>query len=277
MLNLISFLQKSAVISVDHAEVVSKTYFNEHYGYPGKPVNFTTAFQNLPIKQKWTEIYLANLLSHAEKLEKLQGGATVALTLKEYLESNSNLLYYKTSNHLNTELRFDYQPPSIFDCWYASTKISTPKSKLSWLYIGNEGTDSGLHRDIWWTSAWNYLITGKKLWIIYPSTFTDAIYLNYNQYNINGTNIDFEDFLKFRYKPMVCVQESGDMIFVPGNCYHQVYNLERSISLTENFINETNYDLVRGYFRKTKNIKNQESIEAIVKEGFSIMRKPQTV
>jgi hypothetical protein len=71
------------------------------------------------------------------------------------------------------------------------------------------------------------------------------------------------------YRPLVCIQRPGDLIFIPGHYYHGVYNAADSISLTENFVNETNYDLVRTWFRSRGNRKNINSIEAIVKEGFS--------
>ena len=58
-----------------------------------------------------------------------------------------------------------------------------------------------------------------------------------------------EDFPAFsKNRPVVCVQEPGELVFVPSGWWHAVYNAESGISLTENFINDTNYKQVQNYF-----------------------------
>jgi hypothetical protein len=46
---------------------------------------------------------------------------------------------------------------------------------------------------------------------------------------------------------MVCVQNPGDIIFTPSGWYHAVCNLEMGVSLTENFINSSNIELVKAH------------------------------
>ena len=50
-------------------------------------------------------------------------------------------------------------------------------------------------------------------------------------------------------KPIEAIAEAGDAIYAPPLWWHQVENLEDSISVTHDFINETNSELVFQYFR----------------------------
>lgn len=260
-------------ITRDDSTTISRDEFNEYYGFPSIPVVFTHAFQHLPVKDKWSPSYLANALTDMHLLESpADQTEKVLMTLSEYMAAPSSRHYYKTSAHLNGDLSNDYETPEMFNCWYASTKIGTPRQRLSWLYVGAEGTYSDTHRDVWWSSAWNYLIRGRKLWLIYPAAYNQGISSTMDQYSISNKINDPVRILQQTYRPMVCVQEAGELIYVPGNCYHAVYNLEDTISLTENYINETNYDLVKSYFKQGSNTKNMRLIDAIVKEGFEQLR-----
>lgn len=260
-------------VTRDGSNHVSKNYFNENYGYPGIPVVFSHAFQDMPVKSKWDLPYLIAAMPDPEQLEVLDGSNEKRMmTLAEYVEARDPSVYYKTLRHVKNELAADFTPPSQFDCWYAGTTVGTPRNRLSWLYVGTKDTFSEVHRDIWWTSAWNYLIKGRKLWLIYPAAYTAGIEGNMDAYMVDG---DPEHLLRGDhgiYKPLVCIQEEGELVFVPGNCYHSVINLEDTISLTENFMNEINYDTVRMYFRKGTNTKNIRMIDEIIKEGFLSMK-----
>lgn len=260
-------------ITRDNSSHVSRDYFNEHYGFPGIPVVFSHAFQDMPVKEKWDFSYLRTVLQEPEHLEVLGGSnETKIMTLAEYMLLRDPSLYYKTSRHVNNALAGDFTTPGQFSCWYANTTVGNPRNRLSWLYVGMKDTFSELHRDIWWTSAWNYLIRGRKLWLIYPAAYTPGIEANMDAYKLKGQPGRLLDGDGGIYKPLICIQEEGELIFVPGNCYHSVINLDDTISLTENFMNETNYDMVRMYFRKGSNTNNIRMIDDIIKEGFLNMK-----
>lgn len=270
MQNLTDLLRKTTGVATDDVAHLTKKYFNDNYGYAGKPVNFINAFQQLPIKTKWTEEYLSKTLVKKEKVEDTSGAsAPLFLSYADYINTPSANLYFKTSGTLDLEIKNDYHTPDPFNCWYTNTKLGDPKTNLSWIYAGRTGTGSEIHRDIWWSSAWNYLLEGRKLWLIYPAIYAEAIKKDLSAYQIKPNLEDWSNVLDLPYKPLTCIQNAGEMIFVPGDCYHQVINLEWSLSLTENFINETNYDLVRTYFRNGGDRNNLSKIEMIIKEGFT--------
>jgi oxalate decarboxylase/phosphoglucose isomerase-like protein (cupin superfamily) len=45
-------------------------------------------------------------------------------------------------------------------------------------------------------------------------------------------------------RPIECILEAGEMIFVPSGWWHQVLNLEESIAITQNYCNEHNFEIV---------------------------------
>lgn len=262
-------------ISTDSSEKITREYFNNNYGFPEKPVLFSSAFKNWAIKDKWSMSFLQENLPDIELIDGNEQLPQKIMTLTQYLESGHTAsYYYKSQRHLeNSHLQMDYLPRDIFRCWYAGNSISKPKKQLSWLYVGGSGTFTDTHRDIWGTSAWNYLIEGKKLWLIYPKAYINLIKKNKADFSIRKLEKNPDsDELSSPYKPMYCIQEAGQLIFVPNHCYHATYNLNLSVSVTENFINETNYDNVRSFFREGANRKNIADIESIIKEGFERMK-----
>ncbi|MBS1663069.1 MAG: cupin-like domain-containing protein [Bacteroidetes bacterium] len=270
MTQLDSLVGRLNNITIDSSPGLTKERFNEMYGYPGLPVLFTQAFRELPIREKWTPGYLMNALPEKEAVEDSAGnGRMLYQNLEDYLREGPAGYYYKTSRHCEGALSGDWVPLDLFDCWYAGTKAGTPRGRLSWLYVGKTGSQSELHRDIWWTSAWNYLVSGLKVWFIYPPVYNDFIKEDMDAFCVKKILENPDAAAEMTYRPLICVQRPGDLIFIPGHYYHGVYNIADSISLTENFVNETNYDLVRTWFRSRGNRKNINSIEAIVKEGFS--------
>ena len=98
------------------------------------------------------------------------GGGKRMMTLEEYTMAHDPSVYYKTSRHLDNVLAADIRPLEQFNCWYAGTAVGKPKSRLSWLYVGVKDSFSELHRDIWLTSAWNYLIKGLNYLYTLPPT-----------------------------------------------------------------------------------------------------------
>lgn len=52
------------------------------------------------------------------------------------------------------------------------------------------------------------------------------------------------------YKPIECVQRPGDLIFIPHGWWHAALNLEESIAVTQNVVNDENLLDVVDFLRK---------------------------
>eukprot|EP01060_Flectonema_neradi_P011225 TRINITY_DN1832_c0_g1_i1.p1 TRINITY_DN1832_c0_g1~~TRINITY_DN1832_c0_g1_i1.p1 ORF type:complete len:293 (+),score=61.34 TRINITY_DN1832_c0_g1_i1:59-880(+) len=113
--------------------------------------------------------------------------------------------------------------------------LIAPGRSYSWLYVGTAGSGSKTHVDILDTSAWLFLLTGSKKWLLANgkdwSTLTDNGAKTPDMFTLHHNKDTIEDTILYEY-----VQEPGTAIFVPPKCLHAVMNTERSFSLTQNFV-----------------------------------------
>ncbi|WP_268225305.1 cupin-like domain-containing protein [Sinomicrobium oceani] len=269
-------------ISEDFSKSVDKNYFNKYYGYKNIPVVFRKAFQEWSVRNQFSfqSLFLNFPCDFSFEVESnlvINGNnESNRFSLQEYLDyakKDGKKDYYFKVQLGNFKKNFEFESPVIFDCWYKSKSEGLPKTVLKWLYIGANQTQTTLHTDVWNTNAWNYLINGSKVWFFYPEYCGALISQNKKQY-------EFDTFLKKpskfnlnRIRPFVCIQNPGDMIFIPGHCWHSVYNIGLTCSITENFINETCYDRVLSFFKKSSNTKSLNSLNSVISEGFENLNK----
>lgn len=234
--------------SVKHAQMDVRT----HLSYPKVIPDLGT---NWDMPKKWNlSFFKENYGEEKLKGERLNNGESqyMDFTLSEYLEyletATGASTYYLNNIqfHTYTDLANDYQVPPYFKCWYSEIPIEKRKFNFSWIYIGGKGTRSPLHLDVWNTSAWNYLISGHKLWLFYDISQYPYLYDGkVDPFSYNSES--FSDLVKT--KPVYCLQSPGDTVFTPSNWWHTVLNLDTTFSLTENFINASNYGNVLKYFQ----------------------------
>lgn len=69
--------------------------------------------------------------------------------------------------------------------------------------------------------------------------------------DVTAEVIDKENYPRFHEaKPVFVIQETGDAIFVPSGWYHQVKNLEDTISINHNWFNGYNIRELWGFFKR---------------------------
>lgn len=265
-MNIAQILQNPSIESNDS---LTRETFNEGYGFPSVPVVITDMTNTWEAKQKWNFDFFKKRFGEViGKAERMQNGVKESqeFTIESYIDymttTNDEFPYYlrNTQFHLGTEIRNDYAIPEYFDCWYANNTKGNNKYALSWIFMGAAKTYSKLHLDIWDSSAWNAVLSGQKLWVFYDLSQAEFLYDG----QVNPFNPDYEKFPKFaEAKPIICVQKAGDVIFTPSGWWHAVMNLEAGISITENFINETNYENVIRFFETKNNKQACRDIEAL--------------
>jgi hypothetical protein len=115
---------------------------------------------------------------------------------------------------------------------------ATSQKQFSAILIGPEGSLSALHRDWWNTHAYLAQIRGRKRAILFSPE--DADFLSGGE--VDPELPDFERFpLLERATAYECVIEPGDTLFIPANWFHHVRGLEKSITVSHNFFNDTNF------------------------------------
>lgn len=89
--------------------------------------------------------------------------------------------------------------------------------------------------------SWSTNIFGTKKWIlIYPNE-EQKLLDNFNSLPFDVT----EETLREKDCTYVClIQNAGDTIFVPTGWYHQVHNVDHTISINHNFFNGCNVSQV---------------------------------
>lgn len=116
-------------------------------------------------------------------------------------------------------------------------------------------TGTTVHIDPLGTSAWNTVLRGVKLWVLFPphtdKRFVKALDVIQKGEDDEAINyfVDHIPRLISRY-PSSCremkifYQYPGETVFVPGGWWHAVLNLEHSIAVTQNYVSRQNFERV---------------------------------
>mmetsp|Transcript_9673 Transcript_9673/g.31673 ORF Transcript_9673/g.31673 Transcript_9673/m.31673 type:complete len:165 (+) Transcript_9673:155-649(+) len=107
-------------------------------------------------------------------------------------------------------------------------------------FLGPRGSGSHAHRH---DAAFNVCIRGRKRWFLFPPRAEHSAYLRGNAPSwARGYGSAWQTpaltwfreaypALEERLRPLECVQEAGEAVFVPGGWGHAVLNLETSVGV----------------------------------------------
>lgn len=108
--------------------------------------------------------------------------------------------------------------------------------------------------------SWSANVCGRKRWLIFPpgeeQTFKDS--LGNLPYDICKENLAETKYFEV-------IQQPGEVIFVPSGWYHQVWNLDDTISINHNWVNGCNIEIMYDTLNS-----NLESIEKEIEDCKSM-------
>ncbi|CAE6966279.1 jmjd6-b, partial [Symbiodinium sp. KB8] len=143
----------------------------------------------------------------------------------------------------------EYEVPEAFQSDLLA-ELGTLRPPFRWLLLGPRRSGSTLHKDPLGTSAWNALVFGKKLWVLFPpSTPPELLRPEADtDFSEESASCWFLHWWKSararawpeRFTPIEFLQQPGEVVFVPARWWHAVLNLEDSLAVTQNFCNEWN-------------------------------------
>jgi hypothetical protein len=152
---------------------------------------------------------------------------------------------------LNSEITM----PKYFQHDYLKKTSNDALYRQSWpsLFISGSSSISDLHVDAFGSNFWMYLFKGRKRWTFFPAELTNALGPKYYESLDPVFDIDLSD--KYTYEKVKCyasevILEEGELLFVPSGSPHRVQNLEDSVAISGNFIDESNITCVVGHLRK---------------------------
>ncbi|KAK7301555.1 hypothetical protein RJT34_12422 [Clitoria ternatea] len=120
-------------------------------------------------------------------------------------------------------------------------------SDYRFVYMGVKGSWTPLHADVFRSYSWSANVCGKKRWLFLDPSQCHLVFdrnMKSCVYNIfdEVSNSKFPGFNEAIW--LECTQDAGEIIFVPSGWYHQVHNLEDTISINHNWFNAYNLSSV---------------------------------
>jgi histone arginine demethylase JMJD6 len=134
----------------------------------------------------------------------------------------------------------DFDPPA----WAEDLLSHAPahlRPPYRWLLVGPKRSGTLPHVDPLGTCAWNALISGEKLWVLWEPSDASVAGLVHDGAWSGVPTVCFQRLLEASEAgacalPRVFVQRPGDVVFVPAGWSHGVLNLSDTIAITENFV-----------------------------------------
>lgn len=248
-------------------EIDSNTMNIDEFRIKFEKTSIPCIIKNIPLKENWKAQQSWNFSNFKKRYRECyfccgrdDEGEDLLIKLDyflSYMQENTDdspLYLFDTYFELDdtsAELLQDYQTPKYFPEDYLSLIDPERRPLYRWLLIGPKRSGTVIHIDPLATSAWNTLLSGKKLWILIPPDYSKLDVKGLYPYPPQDTNrphnplssiepINYfveriPDILKSNphFTIYQALQEEGDTIFVPSGWWHAVLNLEDTIAITQ--------------------------------------------
>ncbi|XP_062211453.1 lysine-specific demethylase JMJ21 isoform X2 [Phragmites australis] len=241
--------------------------------YDGKgPVLLTKLAETWPARTKWTMQQLTKDYGEVPFRISQRSPQKITMKLKDYLsymelQHDEDPLYIFDDKFGESApaLLEDYSVPHLFQEDFFDILDYEQRPAFRWLIIGPERSGASWHVDPGLTSAWNTLLCGRKRWALYPPGRVPGgvtVHVSDEDGDVDIETptslqwwLDIYPNLAENEKPLECTQLSGETIFVPSGWWHCVLNLETTVAVTQNFVNQSNFqhaclDMAPGHSHK---------------------------
>jgi len=246
------------VDDIERRSNLSYEEFVREYASIGKPVILTDATKNWKALKKWSMDFFKSEYGSVKafvtdyKAEiKTRDRTYESMSIMEYINvinnSTGDKLLYLSALHVGNhpELWEDCEEPIYFNNWYRKVPLKIFQKYLNDTYdimIGQKDTSIGLHCDRRHDQAWVVVISGRKQVLLFSPDQEKYLY----EGQVDCFNPDLQKFPMYaNAKPVECILNQGEMLYIPSDWWHHLKNLENTITLSLNTINEWSYELVR--------------------------------
>ena len=143
------------------------------------------------------------------------------------------------------ELSSQFTVPEFFEAEnYLKKKVESTLYHQSWpsLFISPPKVVSDLHIDAFGSNFYMALFEGRKRWTFFPPEVSERLKMRYYDNFDPVFDIDWEKDrpLWQSLSPYNVTLEAGQVLFVPAGCPHRVENLEATLAVSGNFVDNSN-------------------------------------
>lgn len=237
---------------VERIERPNRDAFYNNYVLPNKPVVISEAINEWEALSSWSIDYFKSIAGKTdirvevsptkifppvhERPYKQSGYRIESMTFGQYIDkiTSGDLVaegYYFAQQPVDVlfpQLMNDIKPPDYFKKKHL---ISTN------LWFAGEGNITPMHYDL--VHNLYAQVIGRKRFILFAPEQTSLLYPFPKTSPIahfSRVKLDDPDPVKFprfqRAKPLECIVEPGDILFIPTFWWHQVYSLSLSVSIS---------------------------------------------
>ncbi|KAJ3028601.1 UNVERIFIED_CONTAM: hypothetical protein HDU68_001328 [Siphonaria sp. JEL0065] len=255
----------NAYDNIDRRHGLSLQQFIDEYDAPGKPVILTDVVTQWPAFGKWDMDYLEKTVGdiefRAESVDlPFKTYAAYARHCRENGGSFEEAPLYLFDKYFSkrTDLCNDFNVPEYFSQDLFHLLGANERPDYRWIIIGPPRSGSTYHLDPNSTSAWNAVITGSKKWLLFPpDCIPPGVFPSADGSEVT-TPISLAEWFLNHYdemkgwpvKPIECICRAGEILYVPRGWWHCVMNIEESIAITQNFVNDCNLKEVLRFVRE---------------------------
>lgn len=239
--------------AIERVHRPSKETFVEQYMKPRKPAILTGMMDNWEAMKSWSFDKLGSILTKGVKVDIMEN-TTPYSQWNEFRALFADM-YKDPAQVIMTDFHQIY--PELMDA------INFPKfSKDYFEEVVDEDirppqlsfemapTRSGFHWRVESLNAslWSALIQGKKLWGLYPPSKYYVPGVNHNNHRTQNSQ-QSESFtwwiytkpeLQDEHKPQECLQEAGEILYIPSGWWWSNVNVDDTITMQKSFCDETN-------------------------------------
>ncbi|GBM26022.1 JmjC domain-containing protein 4 [Araneus ventricosus] len=158
--------------------------------------------------------------------------------LKHDTKDESRCLYLKDWHFQRLFPNYQaYKTPKYFTSDWLNEYCETQKDDFKFVYMGPKGTWTPLHADVYGSYSWSANVCGRKRWLLFPPGQEEFLKDDKKELRYFLTD---SDLFNYNVAYFDIIQEPGEIIFVPSGWYHQVWNMEDTISINHNWFNSCN-------------------------------------
>ncbi|MDZ7949838.1 cupin-like domain-containing protein [Nostoc sp. DedQUE09] len=238
---------------IERRSNLSYNEFVQEYASIGKPVIITDVVKNWKASTRWTIDFFRDKYGSVltDGVRDKNSGTNISMTIRDYMdyleagETDKSLYLIDFPLFDHPELYEDCEVPI-----YCNNLLENLPEKLLnkygfhqyiFLFMGRKESSIGLHVDNFYTQAWLGVIYGRKRFILMPPDQEKFIYGG----KVDAFNPDLEKFpLYANAKPVEFILNPGEIIYIPSMWWHQAENLDSTIALGFNTVNEWNLEIV---------------------------------